>query len=387
MYTRQRSTSHLRVAACAAVASLFSSLVADDASACSPVPTGWLVSTPQAGPANGVIPISFGCSSDCGSRPDVELTLLDAAGEPVSGSFIESEFIDEQAVLLWKPDAPLAEGEVYRLTITDPAGEIQGPTNDEFTAVGEGPDTVPEAPLEKLVAYATVTPQGDEVCCEETPTDTCGNDRCFIWPATGDVNIELFLPWFDSAELNGQFAISGEFTTPGARYELKPGLDQELRGKLPPAGAGEEYCYEFTARHLVTGKVTKLEGCLAADRVELPDVDVEVRKAMESGLRVCYQPPEGLEDEWCEVINAGDEERGCAGVPEEACDNARAQCGASERADGEVPSVDGCAVTRAEVSTQRRSTAWPWTLMLTAVLGGMAQRRRKGNERAQASRE
>jgi hypothetical protein len=201
---------------------------------------------------------------------------------------------------------------------------------------------------------------GEQVCCDRPP-DSCGN-TCFLWPDEANSYAMVHITWFDSDTLNDQFLLGGEIRTGNERVTIEPDVYRVVDAKLPPAAPGDEYCYTLTARHLVTGKETKLEGCISADDVELLDVETEMASERANELRQCAAPPKGLEAEWCEQMESGD----CEAAPG-ACERVNSECGTG----GIACSV--AAGTRAESR---------WWLAAVGALGAAFSWRRSRQRRA-----
>lgn len=326
--------------------------------ACSPPLVGWATEVPEEGPANGAIVVQLWCYSDCESWP--ELTVKDMAGNPVPGTVMDSGLTDDHGWLAWQPESPFSAGENYRLHLVTPKGPLPAVSDEStYTVLENGPDVAPSEPVHVEVA-AHVELLGEQVCCDRPP-DSCGN-TCFRWPEEANSYAYISVTWFDSAKLNDQFLLSGEFRTATERVVIEPNVSRFFYAKLPPAAPGDEYCYTLTARHLVTGKETELAGCISADDVELPDVEAQMASERANELRHCTAPPKGLEAEWCEQM----ESRDCKASPE-ACERADTECGTG--------GID-CSLaagTRAETR---------WWLVAVGALGAAVLRRLSRQRRA-----
>lgn len=281
-----------------------------EAFACSPTWADWNPTFPESGPSNGVIVVTFSCYSECDSRPEFTLKITDKNEQVVSATVLDSHFTDSGGWIAWKPESPLGAGEEYGLHLErTPEDQYRREESWTYAAVGDGADTPPSKPAE-VSATASVRMSGEELCCERTP-QPCSSSQCFFMPEKGTTRVHLSLTWFDSAELNGQFLVSGEFSTAKESMTSDPEVSRYVSGELAPAKAGDEYCYTATAKHLATGKETTIEGCIPAEDVELPDAEAEVANNRSRQLAGCFSPPVGMEGEWCEASEAATESGFC----------------------------------------------------------------------------
>ncbi len=326
--------------------------------ACSPLPTGWMAEVPEEGPANGAIVVQLWCYSDCESWP--ELTVKDAEGNSVPGTVMDSGLTDDHGWLAWQPESPFGAGENYRLHLVTPRGPLPALSDEStYTVLEDGPDIAPsEASHVEVTAHVEL--RGEQVCCDR-PADSCGN-TCFLWPEEANSYAHVSVTWFDSDKLNDQFLLSGEFRTATERVTIEPDVYRVVYAKLPPAASDDEYCYTLTARHLVTGKESKLEGCVSAEGVELPNAAAEMASRRANGLKYCAAPPEGLDEEWCEQMESGD----CEASPE-GCERAETECGTG--------GID-CSVAAGTRAESR------WWLVMVGGLGAALLRRRSHRRRA-----
>lgn len=351
--------------------------VPKDAVACSPPSYGWNATVSESGPANGAIVVTFSCYQDCEQRPEFVLEITDKNEQQVVGAVLESHFTDSNGWMVWKPDSPLSAGKKYRVNLERALDEQNAPAQSwSYSVVGDGADRAPSKPLE-VTATANVQMTGEELCCDATP-NSCGNS-CFTMPDKGTTNVSVFLTWFDAANLNGQFLVSGEFWTAKERVTSEPNVNRFVGGELAPVKAGDEYCYSVTAKHILTGNETTLEGCIPAEDVELPDVDEEVTNRRLNELRGCFTPPEGFEDEWCDAMEAATKTGTCE-APKEACERGRDECGITYETDAErltrAPYSSDLGTDCSVAAGSSRSAGW--LLVTLGLVSAELVRRRRG---------
>lgn len=77
----------------------------------------------------------------------------------------------------------------------------------------------------------------------------------------------------------------------------------------------DQYCYQATARHLLTDKTTSISGCIPASDVELFDEANALTAQRNYILNSCEVPPTGHEDEWCDTHAGKRADEGCAIQP------------------------------------------------------------------------
>lgn len=351
--------------------------VPKDALACSPSSYGWNATVSESGPANGAIVVTFSCYQDCAQRPEFVLEITDENEQPVVGAVLESHFTDSKGWMAWKPDSPLSAGKKYQVNVERALDVHNRPAQSwSYSAVGDDADRAPSKPLE-VNATASAQMTGEELCCDRT-RDSCGS-QCFWMPDKGTTQVYISLIWFDSPELNSQFVVSGEFSTADEHVTSEPQVARYVEGILAPVKAGDEYCYSVTAKHILTGNETTIEGCIPAEEVVLPDVDEEVANRRLGELNNCFAPPEGFEDEWCEAMEAATKTGTCE-APKEACERGRDECGITYETDAErltrAPYSSDLGTDCSVAAGSSRSAGW--LLVTLGLVSAELVRRRRG---------
>lgn len=211
---------------------------------------------------------------------------------------------------------------------------------------------------------------GEPVCCDTGQPNTCGTSRrCFPADDSANAFVSLAVLWTDEEEAAGQYVLSGTVSTSKEKVAIEPVLSTAVEAVVKVTQPEDEYCYELTARHVVSGKETRISGCSPASKVVLPDVEAELLAQQRYGLRECVVAPPGYQSQWYEAFAPELEANSCATEPGPACENAlKAQeqdaGGCSVTAGAGAPVVPGllglAAVVRAlELRRRRRRVAVP----------------------------
>ncbi len=329
---------------------------AREARACSPPPSpGWYVSGAGDVPADGALVLIFHCYGECpDEKPDVTVTVRDGDEQLVDGEVVESQFGETEGWAAWVPTERLAGGRKYEIIVD--SEQFTEPHEWQFQST-EATSDVPRRDELAFTAEAMVQTQGERVCCEESVLDSCGHEVCFIWSEADEVVVRLSL---DIAQSSGQFVVSGEFRTRQATVPLDARVFYGMTGVVMPADMDDEYCYELTARHVVTGTETTFSDCIPASDVPLPDVSAELALRRENDLRSCIVPPQEYEDAWCDAFA---DEIGTWRCTSAECQNATAVCPPSDN-DG------GCAMAPAQPAQSH-----PWRFLALLAIAGVSVRR------------
>jgi hypothetical protein len=142
-----------------------------DASACSPPPTGWRPGVDPI-PANGVVVLGYYCYADCEPVPDAEtLVLRTEDDELVPGSVVFTQTVGAELVVAFRPE-PGALTPGSELT-----AELEGVP--AFTGILIAPELTWSDALPLTDEILEVDyPIGETQCCP-SPLDSCGNGQCF----------------------------------------------------------------------------------------------------------------------------------------------------------------------------------------------------------------
>lgn len=308
------------------LAALGSMGVAREVKACSPpLRTGWHVAVLGDVPADGAIVLTFICSGDCkADKPDFTVTVIDDEGEPVVGELVQSQFGEKEGWAAWVPAEHFERGSDYEIAVD--SEQLTQPYEVQVQAIETASD-VPSRDELDFTASAVVSTaeavgdtQTDQVCCEEPALLYCGQEPCFTWPETGDVVVRLSV---DMVSSPSQFVVRGEFHTRRETVPFDARPSSWMVGVVAPADRDDEYCYELTVQHVVTGKETTFSDCIPAHNVPLPDVMTELTQRREDDLRSCIVPPQEHQDAWCDAFA---DQIGTWRCTSDQCKNAAAVC-------------------------------------------------------------
>jgi hypothetical protein len=329
---------------------------AREAEACSPPPSpGWYVSGAGDVPADGALVLIFHCYGECPKeRPDVTVIVRDGDEKLVGGDVLESQFGETEGWATWVPTERLASGRKYEITVD--SDDFTEPYEWQFQST-EATSDVPRRDELAFTAEAMVQTQGERVCCEESALDSCGQKACFTWSEADDVVVRLSL---EIAQSSSQFVVSGEFRTRQETVPLDARVFYGMTGVLMPADMDDEYCYEITARHLVTGQETTFSDCIPASDVPLPHVSAELAQRREDDLRSCIVPPQEHEDAWCDAFA---DRIGTARCSSDECQNATAVC---------PPRDNDASCTMAP---DQPAQSHPWRFLALLAIAGVSVRR------------
>ncbi len=329
---------------------------AREAGACSPPPSpGWYVSGAGDVPADGAIVLIFHCYGECqGEKPDVTISVRDDDEQLVGGAVVESQFGETEGWAAWVSTERLAGGHKYEITVD--SEQFTEPHEWQVQSI-EATSDVPRRDELAFTAEAMVQTQGETVCCEESALDSCGHEVCFTWLETDEVVVRLSL---EIAQSSSQFVVSGEFRSRKETVAFDARVFYGMTGVLMPAEMDDEYCYELTARHVVTGTETRFSDCIPASDVPLPDVSAELAQRRDMDLRACLVPPQEHEDAWCDAFA---DWIGTWRCTSEECQNATAVCPPRDN-DG------SCAMAPAQPAQSH-----PWRFLALLAIAGVSVRR------------
>lgn len=258
----------------------------------------WMLDPPEEIPADGVLPLQFGCDEGCDDF-GVTVVVMDSSGAEVAGLLIAPESGEQWRA--WKPEAPLAEGEQYTLSLGG-LGE-QEQSEWTFGAGPANPDVVPAAALSVGASVETYL-EGTQHCCFNDEPGSCEAEYCFTNMESAEVAMRVVANWFQSEDKQWLqfayqarfFAASGEHTT---TWQLGYSLDHEF---APQAAVSGQYCVELRARHLTTGVETEVaQHCVASTDVDVPDPDAVNIDRRTTVIDSCDSPPPEFEQLWCET--------------------------------------------------------------------------------------
>jgi MYXO-CTERM domain-containing protein len=274
-----------------------------EASACSPPPTGWRPNSVDPPPANGVLVLGFYCFSDCEPLPVPEnLVLRDEADEVVPGSVVFVETDGPELRIAFRPE-PGALTPANQVT-----AELEGVP--PFTDILIGPEVTwsDALPLSDEILEVDY-PTGETQCCPG-PIDTCGSAPCFRTEVERRTAVDL--RWGTDVSLESfqyvfRLTLDGSEPTPwmwhrgGTRFELEATEDST--------------CYVLELKRLVDDSVqTFASRCLERPATFSPGLHATPEEDVASVLATCDAPPAGYEGAWCEARRET-----CEGRTEEFC--------------------------------------------------------------------
>jgi len=272
--------------------------------------------------------------------------------------------------IYWRAHDSLVAGRTYR--VLDVPSSVDGET--EFVASPAVTWATTDELAVRTRAETNITiASGDISCTSRYTVRRCSlNDP----PSPSEVNLytlERTVMWF-SAEV-------------GAEAGQAPPLKQKVvywrDGDAPADLAAEEwkldigqqrfddqaerYCYRVAVHNLLDASEREWEGC--REHGDLPALEAHERddEAIARETQKCSEPPEGLEQAWCEqfLIACQDES-----TPSQVdCEEVSRRCSEQPKA-APPPPAAGCSVHQAP-------TTPPLTLPLTAAFALLALRRRK----------
>jgi hypothetical protein len=265
--------------------------ITHEAEACSPPPEGWFATGgPGEVPANGVVPVYYGCDFDCDTPPDPEsLKLVSSSGDEVPGSIVLSGARgDAQRFVAFKPEAgALVAGEAYTPVLADVA--YLGPL-----AVVPAVTWKATLPVSDEI-YAIDNVAGDQVCCE-VPLDSCGGAPCFHTKVARSAAIRI--QWGDGNSVeDAQYAFR----------ILRPNLTNEPAWVLSGSGTGYALaddevttCYTLELKRLADDTVLTFdERCVDLPNDIAPGIYATEDSEIQGALSGCDAPPAGYENDWC----------------------------------------------------------------------------------------
>lgn len=344
-----------------AVATFVAPQFTHDAQACSLPANGWLPETlTRQGSGAGVV-VGLRCFQDCAAPAEVEVTVRNDQAQIVEGSVTESQLKSNNGWAVWKPGQPLIEGASYTVSVV--AGPDPYPWSSTHQVTGTAP-SLPSEPSRAFEATGIVELLGGEPCCEQSAGAgaECEAPKCFPERSNARGMVRLSVSFPELVEVADAVVLSGEFFTADERRAAEPRLGSRLEATLTPATDGE-YCYEITARMVLTDEAVTVTGCQSASEVELPDVEVERVRATLTAVAGCAIPHADYEALWCEAfaeeITAG--KCSLSGIPS-ACGNALAMCPAPGDTANPEP-ASGCTVQ----TQPGASSCWTLGIPLAAL--------------------
>lgn len=343
--------------------------LASHARACTPTRTGWWATLAEGEmPANGLLAISYSCSSSCPELPEVPPLPVRVAGteQKIEGTVSRiSQSGLTHAVFAWRPSAEIKEGG-YSVELPSSGGSTQ---RVPFQVVGPVNGELPDALVHPL-AQTIDSDEGEHVCCATGPLGSC-SPYCYSKQTRRSVLIAL--DWTSSAPA----AKLGQY----AHRVLWDPMPARTGGATDPAGsdwqtgrsasavfheAWQTYCYSLELKSLSDGTVTQFaSGCVAHPVGAVVGVQERDPQRLREHLAKCETPPEGLTEDWCEA-----RAEQCS-TPAESCPSLAAACS------GPPPSGENASDEGASCAAAPHGSAPSGWLVAALALISAARRRRR----------
>ena len=304
-----------RASALAALAVLVATLgSARDARACTVTAPGWyggLVTNEV--PTDGIVIVTYSCSSECAAFDSPPIVVRDAAtGAEVPGATSPLPDVPEASHAYgFRPTEPLALGS-YEVDLgnvrmlSGSAFQVVPPVAVDFDLLGF---------MRTLDAFER--DEGEKTCCPIDP-DTCGKSQ-FCYTEEFQRLLSAGVEWKSYAVPSGlgQYLARATWNDRGPE-DWAPRYSSSATFEV----AADEYCYVLEFKSLADGTVTTLDAqCMAhPSSVTLGHYEKDPSD-LRSSLGYCNEPPDGLEDAWCEARA----ER-CAPLSPTHCTNLVALC-------------------------------------------------------------
>jgi hypothetical protein len=253
-------------------------------------------------PAGGVIAGSTLCSPNC-DAPTPEFFAED--GTPIPGMFSDKASSFGAGHFVFIPDPPLGPG-----TYTASATGLLNTSTVPFTIV----EATLELPTFTHDVTTGVIGEGDPIQCQELGGDSLSNWFTTKTRVRPVVTVYLVGPHVE--QYHYALGLPGEAPT-------FVGL-QQLQGWFNVTT--DELCFEVTGFSYQDDTTTVIgEACVSLVGLGVGVVD-EMSGDFDQTLLGCVVPPEGYQDDWCELFDPAFTAQSCDGFDLDSCFAARRAC-------------------------------------------------------------